>query len=574
MCAWRKYRAVLLAAALLSAEAGISQTVTPSQNAPPAAAGKPAPAKAPSTKSSRPKLDARQKQAIGILQSVTSELGRFSPEMQTALLQEMARAYKEVDRRQQVALLKEALQSATTMPEGSYRNQQETSIVRELDKADPAGLASLQNASDSKVRETVLQLLVKQDIDHGRLLAAAQRLSQWDPSLAFPYEYAKQVISGLKSQESGERQAVFSSAVSCFRNAGLAIAADDKMTNLVLGTYDLLSRPSVLDAIDLVLAQASKYAEQEKDLSITVGGRGGEATFSSAYDYKLFELLPLLDKLDPAKADALRRDHSNIAALNKKYPGGMSSLSPDSSHMRQMITSGDPQSGAAELAMNQQARVADSIVEASAKDVDAAIANAQTLSSTSRSEYDPMTPRCKVLDEIASEALHRKNYSGAAAAVKVLISVTQDLPPFSQAHYLIRAAAITAQMNDPQTAKQYLAKAMKSADELYQKDAFGDPLNEAPKVIWPSTAVWKAILIVDEHIDSGSARQQAASLPDPEIEAVANVAIAGVMLGQEPGMTQLAIWRKGEPELEMMLDIPWWNVPNSNADQAKVQAAP
>jgi hypothetical protein len=531
------------------------------------------PSKTTTSKSSKPKLDAKQKQAIDILQSVESELARFSPEMQTWLLQVIARAYKQIDRAKQVAALKQALQAATSIPEGEYRNQQETSIVNELDKADPGGLASLQNPADAKVRETVLQLLVKQDFDHSRVIAAAQRLSQWDPSLAFPYQYAKQVIASLKSAQSGERQAVFSSAVNSFRNADINMMSEDQMTNLVLGTYDLLPAPSVLEGIDLILSRASKYTEEE-NFSVTVGGKDGEATFSSMYDFKLFELLPVLDKLDPAKAEALRRDHSNIAALNKKCPNGMSSLSPDS-HMRQMMTSGDdPQGGAKQLALNQQARMADSIVDASAKDVDSALANAQSLSNVSPYEYDPMTPRCQVLERIATEAAARKNFVAAERAVKALTSASQDVPPLAQAHYLIRAAAITAQMNDPQAGKQYLARAMKSADELYHKDAFGDPPNGAPKAIWPSTAVWTAILIVDEHIDSDFALQQATSLPDPEIEAVANVAIASVMLGQEPGMTHLAIWHNGKPETEMMFDIPWWDVQKSSNDQMKAQAAP
>lgn len=574
MRAWFKYRAGVLIFALFCSELGISQTAAPSQSTPSTAAAKSSKAKAPPAKAARAKLDPQQKQAIDILQAVQGELGRFSPEMQTALLQDMARAYKEVDRDKQVTLLKQALQAATGISRDEYRQEQENSIVHELDKADPAGLASLQDAADSKVRETVLQLLVKQDIDHGRLMAAAQRLSQWDASLAFPYKYAKQVISRLKSQESGERQAVFSSAMNCFRYAEMNIVSDNQMTNLILGTYDLLPPPSVLDAIDLILSRASKYPPEE-NFSVTVGGKDGEATFRSLYDFKLFELLPVLDKLDPAKAEALRRDHSNIAALNKKYPNGMSSLSPDPSHMRQTMTSGDnPQGGAEQLALNQQARVADSIVDASAKDIDRALANAQSLSNASPYEYDPMTPRCQVLERIATEEAGRKNFVAAERAVKALISVVQDLPPLAQAHYLIRAAAIMAQMNDPQTAKQYLARAMKSADELYHKDAFGDPPNGAPKAIWPSTAVWKAILVVGEQIGSGFAQQQAASLPDPEIEAVANVAIAIAILGQEPGMTHLAIWHNGETELEMNFDIPWSNVPKASNDQVRAQAAP
>ena len=68
-----------------------------------------------------------------------------------------------------------------------------------------------------------------------------------------------------------------------------------------------------------------------------------------------------------------------------------------------------------------------------------------------------------------------------------------------------------------------------------------------------------------QHIEPGYATQEAGSLPDPEIEAVADVAIASVMLGQEPRMTTVAVWQKGEPVVEMFFDIPWWSSGSSPA---------
>ena len=175
-----------------------------------------------------------------------------------------------------------------------------------------------------------------------------------------------------------------------------------------------------------------------------------------------------------------------------------------------------------------------------------------------------MTLRCGALEKIAAMEVGRKNFPAAVTATKALVTAAQDLPALARAHYLVRAAAFSAQANDPQGAKQYLSKAMKAAEDLYQTDAFADPANEAPKALWPSTGAWKGTLIVAQHVDSGYAMQEATSLPDPEIEAVANVAIASVMLGQEPGMTTLAVWQKGEPVMEMFFDIPWWSAGGSS----------
>ncbi len=503
--------------------------------------------------------------------------------MQTYLLQEMARAYRELDRAKQVALLKEAFQSAANMPEGQYRIEQERAIVRTLNDVAPSALQSMQYSADPKVREVVMQLLVQQDMDHGRLTEAARRLSQWDSSLAFPYGEAEHLINKLTAQQSGERQAVFSSAVAAYRNGTMQVGPEDQMTSLILGVYGVLPPAMVVDAVDLVLAKVADFQASHQDsddhVSVTLGGKNGQATFSSMYDYELFELLPVLDKLDSAKAEALRRDHANIAALSKKYPDGRSSLSPDGHGMNTMFSSGGGANAAgADPAFLQQRQQAATIADSASKDVDVAIASAQTLSNTTRSDYDVMTLRCGTLEKIAAMELGRKNYSAANTAIKALANAAQDLPALARAHYLVRAAAFSAQANDPQGAKQYLSKAMKAASDQYQADAFGDPANEAPKALWPSTAAWKGTLIVAEHVDPGTAMQETASLPDPEIEAVANVAIASVMLNQEPGMTMLAVWQKGEPVVEMFFDIPWWSAGSSSPSKGndgleKAQAA-
>jgi hypothetical protein len=527
------------------------------------------PSKPKPEKKAKPPLDATQKQAVSLLQAVQSDLGRYSPEMQTYLLQEMARAYRDLDRAKQVELLKEAFQSATNISQDHYRTEQERNVVRALNQADPAALLDMQSSPDPKVREVVLQLLVQQDMDHGRLTDAAKRLSQWDTSLAFPYGEAEHLINKLSAQQSGERQAVFSSAVASYRNVPMQAGPEDQMTSLILGVYGVLPPAMVVDTVDLVLAKVADFQASHQDpddhISITVGGKNGQATFSSMYDYELFELLPVLDKLDSAKAAALRRDHATVAALNTKYPDGRSSLSPESQGMNTTFSSGGGANAAGpDPAFLQQRQMAVTIAESAAKDVDAAIASAQTLGNTTRSDYAVMTLRCGALEKIATMEVGRKNFPAAITATKALANAAQDLPPLARAHYLVRAAAFSAQANDPQGARQYVSKAMKAADDLYQTDAFADPANEAPKSLWPSTAAWKGTAIVAEHLDPGFALQQAAALPDPEIEAVANVAIASAMLNQEPGMTMLAVWQKGEPVVEMFFDIPWWSSGSSS----------
>lgn len=554
------------------AAAPATATVKPTPPAAPTAA-KPAAAKP--DKKPHPKLTAKQQQAVSILQAVESDLGRFSPEMQADLLQEMARAYKDLDRAKQVALLKQAFEASANMPDGDARTEQQNSIVRDLDNAEPSALADLRNSPDPKVRETVLRLLIKDDIDRGKLPAAVSLLTQWDPSLAYPYEEAKRAIASLSAQQAGERSSVFASAIATFRTSDEEIDPTNKITDLITGSYSLLPPAMVVDAVDAVLNKARKQEESQQDqqVSLTIGGKNGQANFSNMYDYELFQLLPVLDKLDPAKAEALRRDDANVAALTRKYPNGTSSLNPGTSGMSMMMNVGgkDGPPPAPDPGMMQQMQTAETIMASAEKDPASAIASAQNLDNSAKFEYAFSTSRTRVLDKIATESVRKKDYVTAHTAIQALVSAIQDLPPLIQAHYMARIAALYAEMGDPQTAQQYVSKGMKAADGAYQKDAFADPPNDASKALWPSTAAWKGLLIVSARIDAGHAVRESASLPDPEIEAVANVAIASVLLDQEPGMEPLSISHNGQEQMKMMFDVPWWSVPKGGGSD-KTQA--
>ena len=512
------------------------------------------PAKPPAAKSPAPKLTAAQKQALDILQTVEGQLGQFSPETQSHLLLEMAHDYKTLNQAKAVELLQQALAATADMPEGHERRQEQSFIFQELYRADPNAIEAMQYSADTRIRTMALQRMIAHAIDQGHLQEATQRLVQWDSTLLFPYWLAAKLFTALPAQQSGERQAIFSTAVTSYGSSTVDQGLNDEMAKLILAASDSLPHGMIVDAVDLVLDTTAK--SDVNDMPISISGKNGQASFDTLYSYRLFQLLPVLQKLDPAKAESLLREHSNIAALMKQYPKGVASVSPDDEGLNQRY--GDQNNTAAMAQQQQQERMADAIVHSSASDLKGALASAQNLSNSPPDDYELTTPRCEALERIADEALGRKNSSAALQAASALVAGTEDLKPLLRAHYLVTAAAISAQAGDPQSARQYLSTGMKIAGELYRKDAFDDPPNSASKTAWPSTAVWKSMLVVAARIQPDLALQQAASLPDPEIEAMEQVAIAGVLLQEQPRFNMYEVAHNGKSEMMGMFDIPWW----------------
>jgi hypothetical protein len=246
------------------------------------------------------------------------------------------------------------------------------------------------------------------------------------------------------------------------------------------------------------------------------------------------------------------REHETVAALMKKYPDGKSSLSPeDPERARMTATSAGKRYVQEGRKEEQEQQLSQQIMESASSNFGDALAQAQSLSNEPTFEDSPFTPRTQLLVRLARRA----------AALKALESASQGLSPRAQLNYVLVASAISAQAGDVAASKQYLSRAIKIADSIYKDDAFGDPPNLADKAFWPSTAAWKAALVVATRIDPGYALEQCASLPDPQIQAVEQVSIASVLLGGQPQVAIMEISRKGKKGGYGALPIPSWGPP-------------
>ena len=277
-----------------------------------------------------------------------------------------------------------------------------------------------------------------------------------------------------------------------------------------------------------------------------------------------------------SKADALRRDHDLVSKLNSRYPKGVQSLqSHDTTSYGSdlSMTYSNPEF-AGQIAQEVKAQQAqtqqvDTIAAESVENFQRAM-NAASLLPNSNPE-DPFrqygTPRCESYKAIAQRMLGRKEFQKAAEATKAMVSAAADLKADVRARYLLSAILISGEMKDLTSAKQYIASGMKAADDLYHEDAFGDCPNVASKIDWPSTAVWRGVAVPSALISPGEALQLTRSLPDPEIEAAVQVAVASVLLGRHPSYNG-AVWKCKDSFESRSFDVPWWETPKTSPSAA------
>ena len=286
----------------------------------------------PSGKSSKPMVNKSQAitkkdpngQALDLLQSVESDVGRFSPEMRTKLLLQIGKAYVGVDRGRAATALREAFEATfgiTDVGPNVERSNLQSEIVRQLGDVQPEAIYALRNSADPLARAFIESRLVEAAMDKGQVRKAALMLGQWDTSLLFPYPIGSLVIQDLPAEDTVDRQAIFSSAITCYERDEQSMP--DSIATFIDATYAKLSPAMVVDGMERALAHVGKLNFNTR---VTVSGPKGVASFTSMYDYLLFQLLPIFDQLDPAKAAALRRDHDSVLQLNSQYPKGVQSL--------------------------------------------------------------------------------------------------------------------------------------------------------------------------------------------------------------------------------------------------------
>ena len=297
-----------------------SQERTPAQEQPSGKSSKPTVNKSPAIT----KKDLNS-QALDLLQSVESDVGRFSPEMRAKLLLQIGKAYAGIDRGRAATALREAFEATfgiTDVEHKVERSNLQSEIVRQLGDVQPEAIYALRNSADPQARAFIESRLVQAAMDKGQVRKAALMLGQWDTSLQFPYSIGSLVINDLPAEDTVDRQAIFSSAITCYERDEHSVP--DIIAGFIDDTYAKLPPAMVVDGMERALAHVGKL--NFNTYPVTVSGPKGVASFTFMYDYLLFQLLPIFDQLDPAKADALRRDHDLVSKLNSLYPKGVQSL--------------------------------------------------------------------------------------------------------------------------------------------------------------------------------------------------------------------------------------------------------
>ena len=420
--------------------------------------------------------------------------------------------------------------------------------LRELLRSDESTVEQLMPQADPEARAEIQGAMVKRAVDRKDFDRALSLLNQIPSDQDYPYAAAAQLILRLPAGHEAEKRAIFVNAVAHDReHSSLGVWGDD-LSGMVVRFWRHFPPELVLDAIDQMLDHSKTDSTQ-----IAMKASSGPINFDNVYQYRLFELLPVLRELDPSKAEQLSNDPQVQAQLNK-YPNGLQSLDPtvrdtplkkgEEPGMQAFLTKSPGAVGrvlqdwhSAEIYQRQT----DEILKQAGDDPRQAIATAATLPV----QAGHAVPRSERLLSIAQMGW-KKNPSASTEALEQMADSLKKVDPAIYGRFGLRVEValhvqycwsegvqLANNMKDTDLAKSLLQEGMEQAERWKGVDGHDNDPKLALKAWWPSVALFSALLKSAAHISPQTALELIHKLRDPDLVTLFQIRLANDRLGAD-----------------------------------------
>ncbi len=505
-----------------------------------------------------PKLSKQEeKRAMELLESAEAAAGAFQPATRALAYVELARAYQMTDRDKAADLLEQAYTATRDLQIHTPNEQMNRQIPQHIQLWALRALVALVPTRVDKMigelpvenRANVINAMLGYYRDNHDLARPIDLVTRISEESEMPYATASRIMKMLGPDQQDQLRQLFTESLASYQNHkhGTSFSTMD-FPSMIPEFYGKVPDDLIRQAIDEVLSQAKAAAENAKQgdsPTIGMSSAKGAVQFNSIYQYDVFQLMPVIRKLDPERARKLLAQSSDLQTYLSKYPEGMSSLqtpagSPSGGTTMSYSSGPGPGAGAggsvqppggspapqmaAPPSMGEAQR-SEQIVDDSASHPNDALAAAITLSPGLRVQTYVGIARQNV----------KKDTSVAKSALGKALDSLADVPPQQQMMSIGDIVSLYQQLGETDSAKKAIEKGMDIAAKLYKTDTNADDPNTAPKAYWPSTNAWRTMLDRAAAISPEWAVSLLKDIPDDDIRNYDQIAIAEGMLGVPRG---------------------------------------
>jgi hypothetical protein len=497
-------------------------------------------------------LYGQQDYAIQILKRAEADASSLEPGMRAWVLLQVAHIYQPTDRRKSLRLLHDAFNATRGMADDqpnefdeamsrilggpqsdSSRSHLQKQILQSIIALAPTRVNELLKQVDRKGRTMVLTSLLEYYQTNKQTEQALRVINRIAAETEMPYDAATRIMGAMKRDRSSDLQALFSASLSSYRdNAPHRNMADDSFPRMVTQFWSRVPEQVVRQAIDEILKQTDEPKNSNDTPKATfsiISSEKGQAVFDSLFQYRLFQILPVLREIDPSAAEGYLKKYTELAKPVQQFPNGDDSIprqspsTPPSGRNAGSKFSLSPGGSTGNLAaaVMEIPRAEKLVSDAAAGRGTEAIANAGNIGS--------LNIRAQCYEGIA-RVTQKKQSSIATSAITKMLDTADSIELPQQFRYYRIASDIYMQMGNTDNAKKSIEKGLALAGKMYQKDSNTDDPNLTLKVFWPSTDAYCSLLRQAAQISPLWALALLDEIDDREMKAAAEAAIAASLL--------------------------------------------
>lgn len=497
------------------------------------------------------KRSEEHKKGLAMLEEAEREAETLPLEPQVGLLLKVAEVYKQAQSSRAAAVVEKAWQASTaTEVENDVRTRLTTEVLRRAYEFAPHQVEPWWEAAAPDVRAATVDVVVKYRTREHDNAGAFDAIQKATTDRSFPYASAGDVMRLLTDELAPKRQELFSAAMAFARTHESPVpypstsGSRNDFASFLLRTDTDIPSKQILEAAELVLAQA-KAADARSRFSASLSNGQSQVSFPSAYEYRVFQLLPLLRKHSPSRAEELLQQLPSVRENDRANPQGLPAFTGDRPEGVLTLSSSGGSAGTRNFTMNtlpgpdrqEQIRRSQAARESINANPNEALDQAKGLPAVGSNGAS--SPRLERLTQIAGFTLRTAPGTSALAIDEMLKTVT-ELKPEAQMRYLRGALRFANELKDDTRLLATVDLGLKTAALLYAADTDSDDPNKEPRAMWPSTAAWQSMLTTKLQTARLAVDDDLRAIEDPEVRLNVKVALARTYFS---GIPIVAPWR-------------------------------
>ncbi len=442
----------------------------------------------------------------------------------------LSRIYQTLEPVEEGRLLTQACQAAISAKvedfDTSFKEKIEYDCLRRMMATQPGAAAELLLQSDANVRQQINAGKASSAAKSGNIDAALELLSSdISQGAQYPYDRAIAVMAALPSNDRNARDRIFAQALSVFRQRRVkrATVGMEDLGTMVVRFHQDLSQGLVLEGVNELLDAAQEDDAGDTHLEISVTSSSATHSFGSSYQYRLFQLLPVLRVLDASRAEKLLRENQQIAELQKQSNGD----SPLAFSLNRVKGPSPASAGATQPIVDMQLRrQAEEVLQSVKGDPSGAFARAKAMTDNiDRGQ----SIKADLLMRLARATI-KDNEALAMQALDEVSKISEQYPALVRCKYLVQVGEQYIRLKKLENLKAVVKQGMRAVKQLYDVDSSSDDPNQALKSSWPSTVVARAFSALAAGVSQPFAEGVIAELPDPDLQVYSMIQVADALL--------------------------------------------